>query len=108
MKKRKVDAADKLKEHEAAIRKYQRDIEINPEDAGAYYSWGTSLTELGKYAEAIGKYQRAIEIAPEETNAYCNRGHPLVGPCQAQKASLARKKGFFFVLSFLMITGILD
>jgi|APSaa5957512535_1039671.scaffolds.fasta_scaffold40549_1 hypothetical protein len=35
-------------------------------------------------------------------------GHPLVGFCQAQKTSLARKKRFFFVLSFLMITGILD
>ena len=35
-------------------------------------------------------------------------GHPLVGSCQAQKSSLARKKRIFFVLSFLMITGILD
>ena len=35
-------------------------------------------------------------------------GHTLVGFCQAQKSSLARKKEFFFVLSFLMITGILD
>lgn len=49
-------------EHEVAIKAYDKAIEINPENADAWYNKGFALYELGKYEEATKAYDTAREI----------------------------------------------
>ena len=60
-----------------AIEDYDRAIEINPENAGAYYNRGVAYGKLGDHRQAIEDYDRAIEINPEYAEAYNNRGARL-------------------------------
>ncbi|MFA4935136.1 MAG: tetratricopeptide repeat protein [Candidatus Methanoperedens sp.] len=48
--------------NEEAIKAYDKDIEINPENADAWYNKGFALYELGKYEEATKAYDKAKEI----------------------------------------------
>ena len=51
-----------------------RAIELEPEDAKAYYSRGNAYEEKGDYDQAIADYDKTIELDPEHVTAYNNRG----------------------------------
>lgn len=57
-----------------AVKDYDRAIEINPQDAGAYNNRGLAFDNLGEHRKAIEDFNRAIEIAPQEAMIYSNRG----------------------------------
>ncbi|MDO9096974.1 MAG: tetratricopeptide repeat protein, partial [Candidatus Methanoperedens sp.] len=48
--------------YEEAIKAYDKDIEMNPENADAWYNKGFALYGLGKYEEATKAYDTAREI----------------------------------------------
>ncbi len=48
--------------YEEEIKAYDKDIEMNPEDADAWYNKGFALYELGRHEEATKAYDRAKEI----------------------------------------------
>ena len=65
-----------LKDHEEAIKAFDRAIEIDPRYATAYYSRGNSKALLKKdHNGAIEDYSKAIAIDPKDAYAYKNRGN---------------------------------
>jgi tetratricopeptide (TPR) repeat protein len=57
-----------------AIKEFGRAIELNPEDATAYYNRGLTHARSRNYARAIEDLGRAIELNPRDAAAYYNRG----------------------------------
>jgi tetratricopeptide (TPR) repeat protein len=57
-----------------AVEAYSRVIELNPEDALAFYNRGTCYIRLRSYWQAIKDFNRAIELNPKLAEAYSNRG----------------------------------
>ena len=60
--------------YDKEIECYQKAVEINPEDAKAYYNMGIAYSDKGNYDKAIECYQNAIEIDPLYARAYYNMG----------------------------------
>jgi DNA helicase II / ATP-dependent DNA helicase PcrA len=52
----------------------KRAIEIDPQDAKAYFDRGIEKYRLGQNAEAIDEYSRAIIIDPQYVDVYIGRG----------------------------------
>ena len=48
-----------------------------PGNARAWYNYGTTLSDLGRFAEAVGCYQQAVRINPRYATAYNNWGNAL-------------------------------
>jgi tetratricopeptide (TPR) repeat protein len=59
---------------EKAIADFTKIIELNPDDAIAYYNRGMAYSFLQNYSNAIADYNQAIELKPDYANAYYNRG----------------------------------
>jgi superkiller protein 3 len=59
----------------AAIRRYQKAIDIDPNDAEAYNNMGRSSHDLKNYHEAIRYCQKAIEINSKFAAAYYHMGY---------------------------------
>ena len=62
----------RLEEAEALLKKA---IELNPQDAAAYNSLGTTLYYQKRYEEAIRSYEKAIELNPEAVSYTHLRAH---------------------------------
>ena len=75
---------DELDDSHGTI-EYSSDIELDPNDAYAYYNRGNSKHELGDHDGAIADYDRAIELNPENAGAYFLRGNA--------KSKLGNKRG---------------
>jgi len=58
-------------QYDQAIADYNKDIEINPIDAVAYYNRGIAYGLNGQYDQAIADYTKAIELNPRDADAYC-------------------------------------
>lgn len=58
----------------AAIAYFQRAIELDPENSGAYFQRGISLGELGQYEEAISSIDKAIALGHREGLYLYGRG----------------------------------
>jgi tetratricopeptide (TPR) repeat protein len=58
-----------------ALNAYDKVLELNPNDASAYYNRGLAYSNLGNYKLAILNYDRAIELNPKDADAYYNRGN---------------------------------
>ena len=56
------------------IEKFTKAIQLNPDDALAYYNRGVTYDELEQYDKAIDDYTKAIELNPDYAAAYFNRG----------------------------------
>ena len=54
----------------AAIKKYEKVIELEPENSNAYAYWGAALEQLGDHSGAIGKLEHALEIMPNNSNVF--------------------------------------
>ena len=53
---------------------YDKVIELNPDNADAYFNRGDAYDQIGEYDKAIDDYNKAIELEPNNADAYCNRG----------------------------------
>ena len=78
---------DSISYYQQAIEKFEKAIELQPNDAFAYNNWGYSLNNLGQastgdaavkyYQQAISKCEKAIELKPDYVLAYNNWGYSL-------------------------------
>jgi len=53
---------------------YNKLIELDPDNANAYYERGDFYYEIDEYGNAIADYNKAIELDPNHVSAYYNRG----------------------------------
>jgi DNA helicase II / ATP-dependent DNA helicase PcrA len=83
-----VAIEDRSGEDIEAINDYDCDraIEIDPQDAKAYFDRGIEKYRLGQNAEAIDEYSRAIIIDPQYVNVYVGRGAAKHGLGMNQEA----------------------
>jgi Tfp pilus assembly protein PilF len=62
----------------AAIEKYQKAVETQPEDEDAHFNLGIALARAGKTEEAKKAYERALEIFPDYSEVHNNLGNLLM------------------------------
>ena len=62
--------------HSELLQVFGKAIEINPQDADAWYNKGVALYNLGRYEEAIKAYDEAIKLNPQDTDAWYNPNLP--------------------------------
>ena len=58
-----------------ALADFTKAIELDPDDAYAYYTRGNAKKKLKDYYGAINDYSKAIELKPDYAFAYVNRGN---------------------------------
>jgi hypothetical protein len=66
-----------LVKHKEALKAYEKEIEIKPDDHKAWYNKGVTLGILGRHDEALNAYNKAIEIKPDLHIAWTNKGVTL-------------------------------
>ena len=65
----------RLHHFDAAIRDFDRAIELNPRDAAIYFNRGNAHhAGRSDYRQAIADYSKAIELDPRDTASHYNRG----------------------------------
>jgi tetratricopeptide (TPR) repeat protein len=65
-------------DHLNALLHFLRAVTLNPNNAKAWYNFGTSLTKVGKYDDqTLECFNKAIEIYPEDPDAWNNKGSIL-------------------------------
>jgi tetratricopeptide (TPR) repeat protein len=84
--KRKEGARSEALFH-AAFEKFEKAVQIKPDDHEAYSNWGAALGELAKRKEgtesealsraALEKFEKAVQIKPDFHEAYSNWGTAL-------------------------------
>ena len=52
---------------------YNKAIELNPDNADAYYDRGLTYYQQGGFIQAIPDYNKAIQIKPDYAGAFYNR-----------------------------------
>ena len=57
-----------------AIEDHNKAIELNPDDAEAYYNRGVAYGVKGEVYHAIVDFTKVIELNPDDAEAYYNRG----------------------------------
>ena len=62
-------------DYTGAITCCNKAIELDPNNAAAYYNRGNANTDLERYEDAIKDYNKAIELDPKFAAAYYNRGN---------------------------------
>ena len=78
MSNQKVEAAWELESNEnldGAIELFDEAIQLNPNNALAYYGRGTVYSELKQHERALGDFNKSIELDANYTDAYNNRGN---------------------------------
>ena len=58
----------------SAIRNYNKAIELDPDNASAYYNRGNAKADLGQHDDTITDVNTAIRFFPGYVKAYHNRG----------------------------------
>lgn len=61
-------------EYDQAISEFNKALEINPKDSGAYKNRGAAYMNKRQYDQAISDYTKALEINPKDAEAYNIRG----------------------------------
>jgi tetratricopeptide (TPR) repeat protein len=64
-----ASASEELKDHDQAIKSYQRAIQCDPKDPRPRISLGRLLTQEGQLREAIAELQKGIELKPHYAEA---------------------------------------
>ncbi len=64
-------------DNKTAIEKIRKAVELKPDYEKAYFNWGITLNQLGKYQSAVKKLERAIELKVDYADAYLNLGYSL-------------------------------
>ncbi len=91
-----------LKQYEAAITKYLKALDINPNEGFYYFSWANVLVDLGKqntendelarlqYQQALVNYEKAVKLGLNKRStqawAYSGWGDALMGLKQYEEA----------------------
>ena len=57
----------------AALRLFQRYVELEPEDPWGYMAVGEALARAGRYGDALQSYDAALRLAPDEPEAVAGR-----------------------------------
>ncbi|MEH2333191.1 tetratricopeptide repeat protein, partial [Nostoc sp.] len=65
------------KKLDAAVAAYEKAIQLNPNDATAYYNLGNALRQQKKLDAAVAAYEKAIQLNPNDATAYYNLGITL-------------------------------
>ena len=63
-----------LGQYVAAIKDYDKAIQLKPNAANAYINRGLAKGDLGQYSAAITDFDKAIQLKPDDAEAYNNRG----------------------------------
>ncbi|HUV02603.1 MAG TPA: tetratricopeptide repeat protein [Desulfobacteria bacterium] len=63
------------KNNPLAVEIFDKIIQLDPEDARAYYNRGNAYRNLQQYDRAIKDYTTALGVDPTYVNAYINRGN---------------------------------
>jgi len=64
-----------LRQFEKAVRNFDKEVELSPEDATAYVDRGIAYFGLGHYEAAIKDHTTAIKLNPVHVAAYTSRGN---------------------------------
>jgi Flp pilus assembly protein TadD len=62
---------------EEAIRKFDKAIELNPNNPDYHNNKGVALYELKRYEEAIEEFDKAVELDPNNPKYHNNKGYAL-------------------------------
>jgi tetratricopeptide (TPR) repeat protein len=82
----KVATFGGLEESERTLHSAEKSLEINPNDAYAWYQKGAALNNLNRYEEAMKSFNRATEIQPNLATAWYNKGSALVALGEYEEA----------------------
>ena len=75
-----------LQKYEDDLHSAEKSLEVNSNDAFAWYQKGAALNNLNRYREAIGSFDRAIEIRSGLAVAWYNKGSALVALGEYEEA----------------------
>jgi len=78
--------AGRAGDNEGALAAFSRAIELEPDDADAWYNKGVALAKLRRTEEARSAYDRAIELRPEYADAWYNKGVALAKLATTEEA----------------------
>ncbi len=56
-----------LERYEEAVEKFQKSIEINPNNESTWSYYGYALLKLGKHSQVIEEFQKSIKINPKQS-----------------------------------------
>src|SRR5215831_4489754 len=73
----KAAAFGGLEEFKHALHSAEKALEVDSNDAYAWYQKGAALNNLNRYEEAIKCFNRAIEIQPNLAIGWYNKGSAL-------------------------------
>ena len=68
----------KLEDYNGAISDFNKAIELDPNNAGAYMNRGNTKIKLKDFYGAISDYTKVIELNPNDAVAYCYRGNSKI------------------------------
>ena len=76
------------------IQRYTQEIQINPNNAAAYFKRGIAYYDLRQHERAIQDYNKAIQINPNLAEVYNNRGiaYRALGDEAKAQADFAKAK----------------
>ena len=100
---KKALALEKLGKYEESIECYDKILEIDPNDARAWYNKGTSLSEhvnpydgssyaKSKAEEAIKCFEKVLEIDPNDARALFNKGTACILVDRNEEATTCLEK----------------
>ena len=69
--------ASEEENHEMAENLFSQVLEIEPDNAAAWYNKGRALACLDRFDEAVSCYDEALKRDPEDSDAWLNKGIAL-------------------------------
>ena len=83
--------------NKAAIAKYSRVLNLNPDLGVVYNNRGGAKSELGDHIGAIEDYNKAIQLNPSHIKAYYNRGRvkSLIGESKVDQGVLTDARHYY-------------
>jgi len=74
---------------DAAMKRYQRSIRLDPKYPEAINNLGTVYYAEKRYSKAIGSYKRALKLAPDSASIYSNLGTAYFAEKKYKEAAVA-------------------
>jgi len=78
--------------NEAAIKYYQKAINLDPKRSGAYFGQGVSFGQLGDFKQALSLINKAIALKPNDGLYYYGRGRVYLMAADKENAMKDFKK----------------
>ena len=80
------------KDHDNALKYYQRSLELNPTNYKVLYYMGISLFQMERFGEAATALEKAAAIRPSDGSIWLNLGSAYEGGGEAEKAIEAYRR----------------